>query len=222
MDGFLNTYLVMLTVVRLMVLLLILPLHEFAHAWAADKLGDNTPRINGRLTLSPLAHLDFVGTVLLLFTGFGWAKPVPIQSSRFRNPRKGVMLTALAGPAVNLLAALAGTVVMQILGCYVDLVSMGNGFSIMFILETFVLVNVQLFVFNMLPIPPLDGSKVLIYILPKKAAVWFIRHQTALYYIMLVCMAVGVLFVPINIISTFISWGLSLITSWIPMLLGGL
>ena len=99
---------------RVVIVLLILPLHEFAHGWVARKFGDDTAEAAGRLTVNPIAHLDPFGSVLLLFTGFGWAKPVPINPARMRNPRQGVIWTSLAGPLSNLLAALVGIILLQV------------------------------------------------------------------------------------------------------------
>lgn len=222
MDGMLNEYRITQAVIRLMIIFLLFPLHEYAHAWAAYKLGDDTAKINGRLTLSPFAHVDVFGALLLLFTGFGWAKPVPVDSSRFRNPRKGMMLTSLAGPLVNLIAAFAGVIAAQILlstGAAESVMQSGGYGSPYMLLSAFININLNLFVFNMLPIPPLDGSKILIYLLPRKQAVWFIRHQQGFYYVMLILMATGLLSIPISILSGLLYFGMDLATSWIPMLM---
>ena len=98
-------YLLYQTTIRLVVLLTALPFHEFAHAWAADKLGDPTARYQGRLTLNPFKHLDLMGSLLMLVAGFGWAKPVPINPRNFKNPKTGMALSAAAGPLSNLLLA---------------------------------------------------------------------------------------------------------------------
>nr|MDE5755258.1 site-2 protease family protein [Oscillospiraceae bacterium] len=111
-----NTEKILEYFVRLMIILLINPLHECAHAWSAHKLGDDTAKHEGRMTLSPFAHIDPFGALLLLFCGFGWAKPVPVNARNFKNPRKGMMLTAIAGPISNLIAALLGMIAFQLLG----------------------------------------------------------------------------------------------------------
>ena len=103
--------------VRAMVLLTAIPIHECAHAWASNKLGDPTAKNLGRLTLNPLPHLDLIGSVLMLFTGFGWAKPVPVTTRNFKNVKKGMILTALAGPAANILLALLSLILYK-LWCY--------------------------------------------------------------------------------------------------------
>jgi len=138
--------------------------HEFAHAWAADRLGDDTPRLNGRLTLNPRVHLDVLGTLMLLFAGFGWAKPVPINPVALR--RRGVMLVAAAGPLSNLLLALLAALpfqadVLQRTGPATRLLPSLSSF-----LQLFIFVNLILLLFNLIPISPLDGEKVLSYFLP--------------------------------------------------------
>ena len=100
-------------VVRIIIIFTILPIHEYAHAWAAKKLGDDTALYSGRLTLNPLAHIDPIGAILLFFTGFGWAKPVPVNPMRFKKSRKGMALTALAGPASNLIVAFIALIILR-------------------------------------------------------------------------------------------------------------
>ena len=133
------------------VLLFALVFHEFSHGWVANKLGDPTAKNQGRLTLNPLAHLDPFGSLMILFVGFGWAKPVPVDSRYLANPRKDMMKIAFAGPASNLFLALVGGLIIRLTG-YVDT------FTSMLIL--FTQINISLAVFNMIPIPPLDGSQI--------------------------------------------------------------
>jgi Zn-dependent protease len=135
-----------------------LTFHEFAHGFVAEKLGDKTARHAGRLTLNPIAHIDPVGMLLLFVAGFGWAKPVPVNPYNIRGDRlKGLMLVSLAGPASNVLVALAGTVVLGIVGF--------NSVITPF-LTPVILVNLILAFFNLLPVPPLDGSKILAGLFP--------------------------------------------------------
>ncbi len=142
------------------ILLLALPLHELAHAATAVALGDDTPRLQGRLTLNPLAHLDPVGSILILLTGFGWAKPVQWNPYNIRvNRRLGAILVSVAGPASNLLLAVLSIII------YGFLESARVDAPVQF-LVWFTYINVLLAVFNMIPIPPLDGSHVLFALLP--------------------------------------------------------
>ena len=125
--------------------------HEFSHGWVAYKLGDPTAKHQGRLTLNPIAHLDPFGSLMILFVGFGWAKPVPVDSRYLANPRVDMMKIAFAGPASNLLLALISGILIRITGYMGPLTSM---------LILFTQINISLAVFNMIPIPPLDGSQI--------------------------------------------------------------
>ena len=133
------------------VLLFALCFHEFAHAWMANKLGDPTAKHSGRLTLNPLAHLDPMGSLMILFVGFGWAKPVPVDVRYLQNPRIDMMKISFAGPAANLLLAFVGGTIIR-----AHLV----GGSLILMLVLFTQINIMLAVFNMIPIPPLDGSQI--------------------------------------------------------------
>ena len=133
------------------VLLFALVFHEFSHGWVANKLGDPTAKYAGRLTLNPVAHLDMMGSLMILFVGFGWAKPVPVDSRYLANPRTDMMKIAFAGPASNLLVAL-------IAGSFIRFT--GNLGSLSTMLMMFTQINIMLAVFNMIPIPPLDGSQI--------------------------------------------------------------
>ncbi|MBT3477947.1 MAG: site-2 protease family protein [Candidatus Marinimicrobia bacterium] len=133
------------------VLLFALVFHEFSHGWVANKLGDPTAKYAGRLTLNPMAHLDMFGTLMILFVGFGWAKPVPVDSRYLANPRTDMMKIAFAGPAANLLLAFVGGTLIRMTGYMGSFTSM---------LMMFTQINIMLAVFNMIPIPPLDGSQI--------------------------------------------------------------
>lgn len=145
--------------------------HEFAHGWVSSKLGDPTARMQGRLTLNPLAHLDPVGTVLMLLTGFGWARPVPINPRYYKNIKRGTALTAIAGPLANLIMALISTIIYTaIFICSVKLDASANFLTnLTTVWMFFLLRNLCFMVFNLIPIPPLDGSKVLAMFLPNPA-----------------------------------------------------
>ena len=140
-----------LVVLLIPVLLFALVFHEFSHGWVANKLGDPTAKYSGRLTLNPIAHLDMMGSLMILFVGFGWAKPVPVDSRYLANPRTDMMKIAFAGPASNLLLAFIAGTFIRFTGNLGPLSSM---------LMMFTQINIMLAVFNMIPIPPLDGSQI--------------------------------------------------------------
>jgi Zn-dependent protease len=138
-------------------LVVALTVHEFFHALAADRLGDPTPRSKGRLTLNPLVHLDPIGTIMLFFAHFGWGKPVPIDPYNFSHPRRDELIVSLAGPASNLLLAILTALIINL--------APQNSF-IFSSLGNFIYINIALGIFNLIPIPPLDGSRILINLLP--------------------------------------------------------
>ena len=148
-------------------ILIALTVHEVSHGLVAKWLGDPTADHEGRLTLNPLAHLDLMGTLMFLTVGFGWAKPVPINPGYFRNIKKGMTLTALAGPASNLILASATVIIAKI----VILVGVSAGMANQFFIELFysmLFLNLGLMAFNLLPVAPLDGSKILAMFVPLK------------------------------------------------------
>lgn len=172
-------------------LLIAITFHEFAHAFVADKLGDDTPRRQGRLTLNPLAHFDPFGMLLMLFAGFGWGKPVEINPNNFNRKvtiRKGNALVSLAGPMMNFILAIIFSVIYGLLIAfqYDFLIMTQAGSIISTILIYTITMNVGLGVFNLIPLPPLDGSKILTAVLPTNARTWFMNHQQILYIIFLV------------------------------------
>jgi Zn-dependent protease len=157
-------------IARIVVLVVAFTVHEFAHAFTANYFGDDTPRLNGRLTLNPLAHLDPMGSLLLLVAGFGWAKPVPINPYVLqRRTSAGVMWVSLAGPLSNFLMAILAAIPFRL-----GLVSLSAGFyapqsffpSLDKLLGEFVLINLILMLFNLIPLAPLDGEKIADYLLP--------------------------------------------------------
>lgn len=146
-------------------LIIALVIHEYAHAKAADVMGDFTPRMTGRLTLNPMAHIDPIGLIMLLVVRFGWAKPVMINARNFRNWRQGELLVAAAGPVANLIVAFISLLAMAVLfklGMFSE--------GVRLVLSMMVLFNINFSIFNMLPLPPLDGSKILMVLLPGRLA----------------------------------------------------
>lgn len=136
-------------------------IHEFSHAWAADRLGDPTPRLQGRLTLNPRAHLDLIGTITLILFRFGWGKPVMFDPFNLKNPRRDAMLISLAGPGSNLISAAIAALLIRLIG---------QIWPISLILIPFIVISVSLALFNLIPIHPLDGGKIITGILPQDLA----------------------------------------------------
>ncbi len=146
-------------------LLVAVTVHEFAHAWTADHLGDPTARLAGRVTLNPLAHLDPIGTLMLLIFRFGWGKPVPIDPFNLRNPRRDAAVISFAGPAADLVLALILSLIIRLSHLFLS-----SAIIIQTILLPFITLSVILAIFNLIPIHPLDGGKVLIGLLPRENA----------------------------------------------------
>jgi len=162
-------------------------IHEFAHAYVADRLGDPTPRAQGRLTLNPLAHLDPLGSILILLAGFGWAKPVQINPMHFRDWRRDTIIVAAAGPLANITLLFALGVPYKL-----GLLDFG-GSTADRLLVTVIQINAMLAVFNLIPVPPLDGSKILMGLLPPAQAVSYARLQPYGVFILLLLVMTNVL-----------------------------
>lgn len=159
--------------------LIALTVHEYAHGWVSTKLGDPTPRYEGRLSLNPMAHLDPVGTLLMIFTGFGWAKPVSVNPMYYKDRKKGMALTAAAGPLSNLLLSFIAIFLGNILLTVGSIA--GWSYSIMSAINTvcylFAFRNLCFMVFNLIPIPPLDGSKVLGIFIPDRTYYKILQYE---------------------------------------------
>ena len=183
-----------------LVVFLTLPVHEFAHGFVAVKLGDNTPKWQNRLTLNPFAHIDYLGSLCILLFGFGWAKPVSVNARNFDNPKIGMAIVAFAGPLSNIvmsiLALLLGNVFLLLS------VTAAEAFGyIYFILFYLAQINVSLAVFNLLPIPPLDGSRLLFAFLPDKYYFKVMQYERFIFLGLMVLLYVGVLDGPISLLS---------------------
>ena len=152
-------------------LLVGLTFHEFSLALLADQLGDQRPRAMGRLTLNPLPHIDPIGGILLLVAGFGWAKPVSVNPAALRGGRRGLAIVAIAGPIANVVVAIGFAVLYRVL----DLAAVDDGF-VLRLVELIVRLNILLALFNLIPIPPLDGSNVVLAFLPPRQAIAFQRY----------------------------------------------
>ena len=169
----LNPFDIVITVIPF---LLCITIHELAHGYAALKLGDNTAKSMGRLTLNPIKHIDLFGLILIVLVGFGWAKPVPVDMRNFAHPKKYMAITALAGPLSNLLLA---AIFMFLFGLFSTILgfSQNVGATMEAIFFRTVIISLMLAVFNMLPIPPLDGSKVMFSLLPDNTYMSLMRVE---------------------------------------------
>ena len=153
--------------------------HELAHAWISNKLGDPTPKREGRLSLNPLAHLDLVGTLLMIFTGFGWAKPVSINPMYYKNRKKGMALTAAAGPNANFIMSVIAVLIGALTTLICNIIGLGEDIdhTVNLIMLLFAQRNLCFMVFNFIPIPPLDGSKVLGLIIPNRIYYQILQYE---------------------------------------------
>jgi Zn-dependent protease len=210
-----------LLLIQAPVILLSLTVHEYFHGWTANKLGDPTAKMQGRLTLNPIAHLDILGTILMFAVGFGWAKPVPIDPRNFKDPKKDTILVAIAGPLSNLVMALAAGLALRYMIPKMvsgEISSEGIYPVIAIILILTLVYGIALAVFNMIPIPPLDGSRVLYGILPNRYAYAYSRFEPygVLFLFALFIFGGGVfkyLLVPLSYISVMLS-GYNYSTLW--------
>lgn len=176
--------------VQLLAVLFCLTVHETCHGLAALALGDPTAKRQHRLSLNPLRHIDWFGLLMMLVAGFGWARPVPVNPNYFKKPRQGMALTALAGPASSLLLALLLLIPARLIYTYAHY-SVFNQTALDFLTSTAAL-SIGLGLFNLIPIPPLDGSKVLAVLLPERAYRWLMRYERFGIFALWLLVALGV------------------------------
>ncbi len=201
------------TLFTLPAVLIAITFHEFAHAWMADKLGDETPRMQRRLTLNPLSHIDPVGFILLLFAGFGWGKPVEINTRNFNqnvSMEKGETLVSLAGPLMNFILAIIFAIILGAVYMFLPSSFFSNttGNLIYILLQECVIINIGLGVFNLLPLPPLDGSKIFINLFSYNVRRWIMEHEMVFYYAFLIIWITGIAGLIISPIINLIYSGL--------------
>lgn len=193
----------------LIVIFLTMPVHEWAHGFVAFKLGDPTPRYLGRLTLNPLAHIDYVGALMILLFGFGWAKPVQVNSRYFKNPKWGMAITAFAGPLANIIVAF----ISLLIAFGIIYTTTWLSYSVIwlnFILSVLIFIaqiNISLAVFNLIPIPPLDGSKLLSALLPNRIYYRIMQYERYFFIVIVLLLVTGILNYPLDLLFEFVFTG---------------
>ena len=190
---------------RIPALLIAISFHEYAHARVSYSLGDPTPKWRGRLSLNPLVHLDPIGLIMLWLFRFGWAKPVEINPSYYKEPKKGTILVSLAGPMANLILAFIAMIILKL-----DILRIGVLDSFIYILFLY---NLTLAVFNLIPIPPLDGSKILAGLLPARQADELSKHEAYGTFVLILLVYFGLLGKILNPLIIFIHRGLDVLSN---------
>ncbi len=201
--------------IKALVLFTAVPVHECAHAWVAEKMGDDTGRKQGRITLNPFAHLTLWGSLMMILVGFGWGKPVSVDPRNFKNPKKGMVLTSLAGPASNFIMAFLSMIVYKVLA----FLSFAKDSSTLDMLATvfvyITLINISLAVFNFLPIPPLDGSKIFNAILPEKWYFTIMKYENFIFIALIILVYSGLLDTPLSFLQDKVIDVMLFLTGWV-------
>lgn len=203
-GNFSITEVIVCIISSLVVIFFTMPIHEYAHSFTAYKLGDHSQRYSGRLTLNPFNHIDWFGALCILVAGFGWAKPVMVNQYNFKNAKSGMAITALAGPLANLILAFISLFLYNVFlfffysSKFILLIYIGLFFQYVAI------INISLAVFNLIPVPPLDGSKILAIVLPEKLYYKLMQYERYIYFAILILIFSGALDGPISIARNYI------------------
>ena len=204
--------------VRAIVLVTAIPVHEAAHAFVADRLGDPTARAMGRMSLNPVRHFDLFGSVSLLLVGIGWAKPVPINARNCDHPRAGMAISAAAGPAANLVMALL-TMILAKVALFAG--AGGRVSAVLYVvLLNMCLINISLAIFNLMPFPPFDGSRIYSAFLPQRLYFGVMRYEKYILIAVLALLWLGVLDGPLGFLNHALFSGLDAVTGWVDLLFG--
>lgn len=201
--------------IKALVLFTAVPVHECAHAWVAEKMGDDTGRKQGRITLNPFAHLTLWGSLMMILVGFGWGKPVMVDSRNFKNPKKGMVLTSLAGPASNFIMAFLSMIVYKVLA-FLSFAKDSSTLDMMATVFVYItLINISLAVFNFLPIPPLDGSKIFNAILPEKWYFTIMKYENFIFIALIILVYSGLLDAPLSFLQNKVIDVMLFLTGWV-------
>ena len=210
----------------LVIMLVAFPLHECAHGWMAMLLGDKTAEESGRLTLNPIAHIDPMGALAMLLFGIGWAKPVPVNPARCNKvkPKTAMALTAMAGPLSNLLLAFIVEIIYKVvLYSNADVLLTGKESMYLYLviaLNQIIYLNIYLAIFNLLPIPPFDGSRIFLAFLPTKLYFKVMRYERVIMIVIMVLLFLGVFSIPLRFLTSYISRGMDYATGFVEYIMG--
>lgn len=204
----------------LVIIFLVLPLHEYAHAWMAQKLGDNTAAYQGRLTINPLASIDPIGSLAILLFGFGWARPVEVNPRNFRNPKRDMAITAVAGPVSNIIAAFFGALLFNLVVIFAVYLPQPLLMGLATFFQYYIAINVMLAVFNLIPLPPLDGSRIIGAFLSDRALYRYYQNQRFIMMALILLLFLGVLDIPLNFMRFWVQSGVEWLAA-LPFQLAG-
>lgn len=208
-DGMTLQKAIMNILAILITIFVVMPIHEWAHGFVAYKFGDNTAKYSGRLTLNPLAHIDPLGAAAMILFRFGWAKPVPVDARNFKNPKVGMALTALAGPMSNIIAALIAAIGLNSLIYFGRSTIPYDALSyIISFMYSFIKINIGLAVFNLLPLPPLDGSKILAAFLPNKFLFKYYQYERYIIFAVFFLLFTNILLIPLILLQNLVLNGI--------------